>query len=1082
MKISVARCTCPYGYTLADDGVHCRDIDSAPRTQPDICLTCENTVGSYLCKCDEARCACPYGYTLADDGVHCRDIDECATQPDICPNACENTVGSYLCKCDEGGPIVTIKYRSNDGILKIRDAAMCYRRTDAPHDSKDACEDINECEEETDTCSPGVCINTDGDYACDCDPGWELSEDGHTCIDRRTATCYRSLVSGRCQPEPWPRTIASTHAPPSHLTKVQCCCTIGLAWGPECELCPAPGSPDRLELCSPKNIHPEGGSNGGYGEDGSSGGGGGSGSHGGGGLIPAGGGLIPGGGIYGDIDECVAMPDLCLPGRCINTIGSFRCVCPRGFKSVGATCTDVDECAVRPPPCDQLCRNTEGSYECLCRTGYELDEDGANCRDVDECEKGDHTCQQICSNTEGSYECSCQEGYEKRGDACVDQLFHNTEGSYECLCRTGYELDEDGANCRDVDECEKGDHTCQQICSNTEGSYECSCQEGYEKRGDACVEGSYECSCQEGYEKRGDACVGKLDQLFHNTEGSYECLCRTGYELDEDGANCRDVDECEKGDHTCQQICSNTEGSYECLCRTGYELDEDGANCRDVGECDKGDHTCQQICSNTEGSYECSCQEGYEKRGDACVDKDGVNCRDVDECEKGDHTCQQICSNTEGSYECSCQEGYEKRGDACVDVNECHEEGICPAPGKCVNLLGSYRCVCPRGFRLDLTGSRCLDRDECADGRCQSPCRNYAGSYRCDCPAGLVRSSSGICVPEDVCAMSPCGASPCFPVGGAYRCGCPAGYGWDARHEVCLQVSGGCAGAQCLFGCAQYGDSWQCGCPTGYNLVGAGHCLSAVDAGLPPGDIGDAPVFPVRDQYKLGGENELISTEGCFTVDAGLPPGDIGDAPVFPVRDQYKLGGENELKSTEGCFSCKVRVNSIAAVLLDTTSSELDIACHPWTLGYLQETLDAPDFPVRDQYKLGRENELISTEGCFSCKVCVNAWSCSMRRQLAVRLSHGYNLVGAGHCLSAVDAGLPPGDIGDAPVFPVRDQYKLGGENELISTEGCFSCKVCINASLAVPLDTTSSEPDIAYQLWTLGFHLETLETRRCSQ
>lgn len=60
-------------------------------------------------------------------------------------------------------------------------------------------------------------------------------------------------------------------------------------------------------------------------------------------------------------------------------------------------------------------------------------------------------------------------------------------------------------------------------------------------------------------------------------------------------------------------------GSYECLCRSGYEVDEDGAVCRDVDECARGGHTCHQLCANTEGSYECECNDGYEKRGDACI-------------------------------------------------------------------------------------------------------------------------------------------------------------------------------------------------------------------------------------------------------------------------------------------------------------------------------------------------------------------------------------------------------------------------------------------------------------------------------
>lgn len=39
--------------------------------------------------------------------------------------------------------------------------------------------------------------------------------------------------------------------------------------------------------------------------------------------------------------------------------------------------TDIDECA--SSPCDHTCINTPGSFVCICRDGYELNSDGRTC-------------------------------------------------------------------------------------------------------------------------------------------------------------------------------------------------------------------------------------------------------------------------------------------------------------------------------------------------------------------------------------------------------------------------------------------------------------------------------------------------------------------------------------------------------------------------------------------------------------------------------------------------------------------------------------------------------------------------------
>jgi len=106
----------------------------------------------------------------------------------------------------------------------------------------------------------------------------------------------------------------------SATTKADCCCTMGAAWGTRCERCPRIGSSEYKELCLES----------GYSIDGS-------------GFASE---IIikiflrldekPAKTIHVflcvDIDECKILPDLCKHGTCINTLGSYRCICNKGFK------------------------------------------------------------------------------------------------------------------------------------------------------------------------------------------------------------------------------------------------------------------------------------------------------------------------------------------------------------------------------------------------------------------------------------------------------------------------------------------------------------------------------------------------------------------------------------------------------------------------------------------------------------------------------------------------------------------------------------------------------------------------------
>eukprot|EP00456_Euglypha_rotunda_P062492 TRINITY_DN52578_c0_g2_i1.p1 TRINITY_DN52578_c0_g2~~TRINITY_DN52578_c0_g2_i1.p1 ORF type:complete len:145 (+),score=7.85 TRINITY_DN52578_c0_g2_i1:89-523(+) len=68
-----------------------------------------------------------------------------------------------------------------------------------------------------------------------------------------------------------------------------------------------------------------------------------------------------------DIDECALETVNCSSiTTCINTVGSYKCVCNSEFNGTGGSdCTDIDECS-NPNACDVpgSCVNLFGSYFC----------------------------------------------------------------------------------------------------------------------------------------------------------------------------------------------------------------------------------------------------------------------------------------------------------------------------------------------------------------------------------------------------------------------------------------------------------------------------------------------------------------------------------------------------------------------------------------------------------------------------------------------------------------------------------------------------------------------------------------------
>uniref|UniRef100_UPI00358EA769 latent-transforming growth factor beta-binding protein 1-like isoform X2 n=1 Tax=Myxine glutinosa TaxID=7769 RepID=UPI00358EA769 len=299
---------------------------------------------------------CPMGKgkTLTRSGEE-QGVDECVL------------FGAQLCK---------------DGVcVDSANTFECLCRTGYSYNPKQLqCIDVDECEMEG-SCIDGLCHNTRGSYVCHCETPLSLDMSGKRCVNRTITEPGQSAVFlDVCWKDVSQNWMCGQPITEQKTTYTECCCLHGRAWGVECALCPPEASEDFVLLCNTKwrsgrprhedfALGPQQGLH----------------------YIPQPinqrpRSEVPHASVYlpdivqGPKDEVAGLQAQecgiahgCENGRCVRVPDGFTCDCYDGFhlNLAQVICVDVDECAEVESLCMHgRCLNTEGSYQCICDWGY----------------------------------------------------------------------------------------------------------------------------------------------------------------------------------------------------------------------------------------------------------------------------------------------------------------------------------------------------------------------------------------------------------------------------------------------------------------------------------------------------------------------------------------------------------------------------------------------------------------------------------------------------------------------------------------------------------------------------------------
>ncbi|XP_026542643.1 neurogenic locus notch homolog protein 1-like [Notechis scutatus] len=403
-----------------------------------------------------------------------------------------------------------------------------------------------------------------------------------------------------------------------------------------------------------------------------------------------------------DADECSSSP--CLnSGTCLNSPGSFHCICPRGYS--GSKCqVTLDLCSGYACKNGGQCRVKESAPHCLCPPGW----GGPRCQ---------HRTKQNRDNcTEQSGEGGCQ---VKRLNPKIRSTVEPRDKGNRLPFAGRVVGETDQASCPPTQNCLNGG-----TCTKTADGFRCLCPPGTKGPNchlDPCSLASPPCYY-------GGTCVAQPEGFL--------CICPPGYV----GERCQGVvDACfsQPCHRPGSQSCQSDEHGFHCLCNPGYSgllcesmIDSCQSNpCRNGGSC--------SVLPKNPLEFTCHCPQGYD--GSTC-DLPAPSC--------GSSYCHNggVCIAHPSGPRCLCMEGF--------SGPDCHRPpcsaASCPAANatslsRCPSLAGDAHCDricsspetswdggdCALGL-LD-PWKNCPKRDLCQrvfrDGHCESHCDNEECLY-----------------------------------------------------------------------------------------------------------------------------------------------------------------------------------------------------------------------------------------------------------------------------------------------------------------------------------------------------------------